>query len=54
MVVEREHRLSMRISEEEWRMLQSLADAAGVTASDWVRLRIREAHAEQPAPKKKR
>ena len=53
MVVERTHRLSMRISEEEWKMLEALADVAGITASDWVRLRIREAYAEQP-PKKKR
>jgi len=53
MVVERTHRLSMRISEDEWNMLESLADSAGITASDWVRLRIREAYAEQPPKKRK-
>lgn len=53
MVVERTHRLSMRISEEEWDMLQAMADSAGISASDWVRLRIRDAYAQQP-PKKKR
>ena len=45
MVVERTHRLSMRISEDEWSIAGSSADGAGITASDWLCLRIREAYA---------
>lgn len=44
MVVKRDKRLHMLLSQEEWSMLQELADRDGVTASDWVRLRIREAY----------
>jgi hypothetical protein len=42
MVVKRNRRLSMLVSDEEWAMLQTLSDRDGVTASDWVRVRIRE------------
>ena len=44
MVVKREKRVQMLFSEEEWAMLQELADRDGVTASDWVRTRVREGH----------
>jgi DNA-binding GntR family transcriptional regulator len=46
MVTKRERRLSMLISDEEWEMLQALADRDGQTASDYIRLYIRRAHAE--------
>lgn len=52
MVVERNRRLSMLISDEEQRMLQDLADADGVTASDYVRLFVRKAHEAKFAGKK--
>ncbi len=54
MVVTRTNRLSMLISDEEQRMLKELADADGVTASDFIRLFIRRAHTEKFPPKKKR
>jgi uncharacterized protein (DUF1778 family) len=49
----RDHRLNVRVSHEEWEMLQALAEAKGVTASDYIRLFIREQH-EQTSSKKKR
>ena len=48
MVTKRERRLSMLISDEEWDMLQALADRDGLNVSDHVRLYIRRAHAELP------
>jgi hypothetical protein len=54
MVTKRTRRLSMLISDDEWKMLQSLADGSGITASDWVRLRIREAFESAPPKNKKR
>jgi hypothetical protein len=56
MVIERNRRLSMLVSDDEWRMLQALADANGVTASDYVRQFIRREHDSKFAakPKKKR
>ena len=59
---DRSERLSVRMSKTEMDMLEKLADAKGVSASDVVRLFIREAHAQQfpepsfsrqPSPKKK-
>ena len=46
----------MLVSDEEWRMLQELADATGVTASDYVRQVIRREHVTKfgEKPKKKR
>jgi hypothetical protein len=46
----------MLISDDEWRMLQELADGSGVTASDFVRQFIRREHAAKfgEKPKKKR
>jgi hypothetical protein len=52
MVTKRERRLSMLISDEEWYMLQALADRDGLNVSDHIRLYIRRAHAELPAPAK--
>jgi len=46
----------MLVSDEEWRMLQQLADATGVTASDYVRQFVRREHGAKfgVKPKKKR
>ena len=57
MVIRRDKRLHMLLSQDEWAALQALAEQAGITASDWVRLRIREAQAaeklsKRPKPKK--
>ena len=52
MVTKRERRLSMLISDEEWDMLQALADHDGLNVSDHLRLYIRRAHAELPKPTK--
>jgi uncharacterized protein (DUF1778 family) len=49
---ERDKSLRARVSEDELRMVQELADADGVTASDFVRLFIRHAHAERFGDKK--
>jgi hypothetical protein len=61
MVIRRDKRVQMLFSDEEWAMLQDLAAQNGVTASDWVRLRVREGHAatfgaatsKRPKPKRK-
>jgi hypothetical protein len=53
MPYERSRRLSIRISEEEWTMLNELAERARISASDWVRLKILDDYATSP-PKKKR
>jgi hypothetical protein len=42
-MVHRDKRLHMLLSQEEWQTLQDLAERDGITPSDWVRLRIREA-----------
>ncbi len=52
MVIKRSRRLSMLISDEEWAMLQAAADQAGITASDWVRMRIRDASGSADPPKR--
>ena len=49
---ERDKSFRVRVSKEELRMIQELADADGVTASDHVRLYIRRAHAERFGAKK--
>jgi antitoxin component of RelBE/YafQ-DinJ toxin-antitoxin module len=43
-MAERDHRLNVRISGEELEMLQALAEQRGVSASDVVRMFIREQH----------
>ena len=45
----RDRRVHMVMSQDEWAMLCALAERMGVTISDWMRLRIREAHGEGPA-----
>lgn len=42
----------MLFSDEEWAMLLELADEDGVTASDWVRLRVRQGYAEMAEPRR--
>jgi hypothetical protein len=54
MVVTRDKRLNVLMSVDELEMLQALADKAGITSSDWIRMRIREAFdAERPSKKKR-
>ncbi len=43
----------MLLSDEEYEMLQALADADGITASDLIRQYIRRAHAEKFVSKAK-
>ena len=50
---ERDKSFRVRVSDDELRMVQELADADGITASDYVRLFIRRAHAEKFPPKTK-
>lgn len=47
MLMDRDKSLRVRVAEDELRMVQELAEADGVTASDYVRLFIRRAHAEK-------
>jgi uncharacterized protein (DUF1778 family) len=56
-MVNRDKKLTVRASDEELAMLQAVADAAGVSSSDVVRMFIRKAHAarfggETPAKSK--
>jgi uncharacterized protein (DUF1778 family) len=53
-MVDRTRRLSMKISDEEHRMLEALAEKQGQSASDFVRQFIRRQYAaEFPEPPKK-
>jgi uncharacterized protein (DUF1778 family) len=57
-MVDRERRINIRVSESEAQMLQELAEAEGVSQSDFLRLYVRRAHAERfsstsPKPKPK-
>ncbi len=52
MVIDRDKKLTIRVSEEEIAMLESLAEADGVTVSDYVRLFVRRVHAERFSDKK--
>ena len=54
-LTERDKSLRVRVAADELRMVQELAEADGLTASDYVRLFIRRAHAERfPAPKRRK
>lgn len=54
-MIKRDKRLHMLLSQDEWAALQALADRDGITASDWVRQRIREHAATlEQKPRKKR
>jgi hypothetical protein len=44
---QRTERLGLRIAPEELEMVNDLADADGVSASDVVRILVRRAHAER-------
>lgn len=46
-MLERPRRLSIRIADDEWTMLYALAEAEGITASDYIRLFIRREHASR-------
>ncbi len=56
----REHLLNVRMHEAEGRMLSALAEADGITVSEWVRNSIRVQHAlrfgavPKPRPKNKK
>jgi uncharacterized protein (DUF1778 family) len=55
--IERSERLNVRIAPEEMAMLNALADAEGLSASDVVRTLVRRAYGERfgdkkPKPKK--
>ena len=52
-MVDREKRLNIRIADDEAMMLHELAEAEGVSQSDYIRLFIRRAHAERFGEKKK-
>ena len=56
-MVDREKRINVRVSEVELEMLSVLAEADGVSQSDFLRLHIRKAYAERfptkPASKKR-
>ena len=53
MVITRDKRVQMLFSQEEWQMLQELAERQGVTASDWVRMKVRELYGPIEPPKRK-
>jgi uncharacterized protein (DUF1778 family) len=60
-MVDRERRINIRVSDTEAKMLQELAEAEGVSQSDFLRLYVRRAHGERfgstpakPRPKPKR
>lgn len=47
MVIERDRKLTIRISDAELTMLEAIADADGVTSSDVLRTFIRRTYAER-------
>jgi hypothetical protein len=51
-MVDRDRKLTIRIAAEELAMLSTLAEAEGVTQSDYLRLFIRRAYAEKFPPKR--
>jgi|GEM_PF-3502019 len=42
----RDNNIHVRASADEVRMLERLADRAGITSSDWIRTAIRSAYAD--------
>jgi hypothetical protein len=56
-MVDREHQFKIRLSDDEVRWLETLAEQAGVTKTDFLRLllrRERERLSAQPSKKPKR
>lgn len=56
--LERDKVLTVRMTADERAMLRAIAERSGVTASDWVRLTIRQTYADtfgdkQPKPRKR-
>lgn len=54
---ERENAITVRMSKDERRMLDALAEADGISISDVVRMLVRRAHADRfgaPKPKARR
>jgi uncharacterized protein (DUF1778 family) len=52
MVIERDKKLTIRISSAELAMLDALADAEGVSVSDYVRVSARRDYAKRFADQK--
>lgn len=50
-MVDREKRINVRVSEQEAEMLAELAEADGISQSDYLRLHIRRAYADRFTPK---
>jgi len=50
-MVDREKRINIRVSEQEAEMLAELAEAEGLSQSDFLRLYIRRVHSERFTPK---
>ena len=50
-MVDREKRINIRVSEQEAEMLAQLAEAEGLSQSDFLRVYIRRAHGERFTPK---
>lgn len=49
MALVRDQTFQLRLTAEEKRMLEQIAERSGVSASDWVRLAIRQASVSLPA-----
>jgi predicted DNA-binding protein len=52
-VVDREHQFKIRLSTEEVEWLEALAEKAGVTKTDYLRLLLRREWEQSPPPPKK-
>lgn len=52
-MVDREHQFKIRLSTEEVERLEALAEAAGVTKTDYLRLLLRREWDQAPAAKRK-
>jgi DNA-binding GntR family transcriptional regulator len=55
-MAERTRNLNARVTDEELRMLNAIAEREGTTASAWLRRKIREAYRrffDEPPPKPK-
>jgi hypothetical protein len=53
MVLERKRMLNVRVTDDEMRMLQELADVAGLGVSDTIRQLVRREHEAKVKPRRK-
>ncbi len=51
--ITRTKRLHVMLSSKEWKDLHALADKAGLSVSDWTRLKIRDAAKRELARRKR-